>query len=546
MLTLYVTSQNSDFKPDNYEKVGNVLLKPLRLVCGRIVKVDDDSKIRELPAANKLKRIAVAIFSSILFIITVPALIVGAICISKSKSYKKFAALEASYQKKTANPQNPEPVNQEPPLFHSQSPPEECKPAVMVPQPADAALEIPPKIDTPETVNVTPVGLQNHALPSDQALKDNTKPEAIFLQPADVLDQLLRTSSNPVSIVVAPVLVKAFQAPITIPEKDLQMPSERSRDPYSSWKKAATIGALALLSIPIAYYGCANTDFTPVIDKMKQLFKVTINKESFDTKIGPVANVVGLPFLRSGCYVSAMSLGSQKIAQGIASLGLKFIPKAKSLEKKVSEAFQHHLARDMCLILGLIGTGLLIEGLESDLNIHLQRLAMNRRVITGDDIPQVTLEDLQTIDSTKSPTDKYLETLQLMTATGVHSMRRMRITPLESYTDWDLKMGMPLQRLGLKKEPELSWITKFCTENDLNKIADDIKNCLTIECLHANTVAFLQTVNSTFVASVKFMESPVENTKNYIDNQIIRKTLAWKLYEMAHSIKSFASILFSK
>ena len=103
MLTHYITNQNSNFNSDRLEIIGNVLLKPLRLVCGRNVKIDRDLKATELPAANKTQRFAVAIFSSIFFMITLPALIIGIACTWNSKSYKHFNALEVSHLKTSDN-----------------------------------------------------------------------------------------------------------------------------------------------------------------------------------------------------------------------------------------------------------------------------------------------------------------------------------------------------------------------------------------------------------------------------------------------------------
>ena len=96
MLANYVINPSSDLKSDSLGKIGNVLLKPLRLVCGRSVKIDHDLKTIELPAASKTQRLAVAIFSSIFFMITLPALIIGVVCIWNSKTYKKFKELEVS------------------------------------------------------------------------------------------------------------------------------------------------------------------------------------------------------------------------------------------------------------------------------------------------------------------------------------------------------------------------------------------------------------------------------------------------------------------
>ena len=511
MLTRYITSRDSEFKSDNYEKVGNVLLKPLRLICGRTVKIDHDSKISKLPTANKLKRMAVATFSSIFFLITVPSLILGALCISQSKSYKQFKALDSTYQKKH--------------------------------------IQQPQKTKKSELVNVDLPSSQDKAYPSDQFPAQDLNvitsySSADFQElaqmspkgaPAQIIDSQI---TQPEIVVDDTFTLTPFS--LEIPNEYLTAQSESA--PYSSLTKVCALGILTLLSISTAYYGATITDFTdytPFINKMNKLFAEKINKESFDNLIGPVASIVGLPFIRSGCYVSAMSLAAQKVAQGITSIVLSFIPKAKSLEKRVCEAFNRHLARDICLIIGLIGTGILIEGVESDLNLYLQKLAFNQSQNIVDDMQNVYVDESQSLGATPSPIEEYFKTLELLTTTGIYSMKRMRLTPLESRTAFEMQFENFLILLGLSKEREQSLLTKFFYEIDFTKSSQDIKKSLTLKSLSEKAIVVLKTLNSTFAASVKFMEAPFENTRSYLNGHVIKRLLAWKLYSTEKFSKEF-------
>ena len=336
-----------------------------------------------------------------------------------------------------------------------------------------------------------------------------------------------------------------------------------------SSKKAYIVAALVLLSVPLVYHAYTDIEYTPVIDKINQLFAIATSKETFDTVIGPFVENVGLPLIRSGCYVTAMFLGTQKVAQALAALGLKFIPGARSLENKINEAFKRHLVRDVCLVIGLLGTGLLLEGLESDLNIYLQQLEINEKPLThlfnGNFMEFLTgmrtalfdsdksvvnlVDELQNTDSEIFPYIKnYLNKLEPIAKTAIYSMKRMRLTPLESHSILELKFGLPLRRFGITKNPEFSAITNFFHEINLSKMTTDIKNCLTTECLNEKKNLVLQALNSAYDTSAQFMESPFENTKRIVadyTSEMINRTLAWQLYVKVNNIKNYASSLFT-
>ena len=326
---------------------------------------------------------------------------------------------------------------------------------------------------------------------------------------------------------------------------------------------------LALLSIPLVYHAYRGIDYAPIIDKINQLFAIATSKEKLDTVIGPFAENIGLPLIRSGCYVTAMFLGTQKVAQALTNLRLKFIPGVRPLENKINEAFKRHFIRDVCLIIGLLGTGLLIERMESDLNIYLQQLEINEKPLkhlsNGNftefligmrsalfNSDKSVVNSVYEMQNTKSEvsyySNIYLNKLKPIVDTSIYSIKRMRLTPLESHSILELKLGLPLDSLGITKNPEFSAITHFFHEINLNKMTTDIKNWLTIECINRNKNYVFHAFNSTYNASAKFMESPFENTRRFVadyTSEMITRTLPWQLYVKVNNIKNYASFLFT-
>jgi hypothetical protein len=508
MINYYLVNQTPNYKPDNLEKIGNFLLTPLRFVCGRTIKIDQDGKITELPQAHKVKRIAVAIFSSAFFMITIPTLAIGIICLLNSKSYKQSKEIYLASR--------------------------------------NQAQILPPPI-VPET---------DESLIVDQPLQEEIEPPTPA--PADNANQPIPNPPVPGNTDV-PSCEDSNECEDPNENEEVPQLSEVNPKSYPSWRKAGALASLVLIGIPLAYSAYTNSSL--VMDKVNQLFAQIMSKETFDTVIGPFAENVGLPLIRSGCYVSAMALGVKKVAQGVAALGLKCIPGQTALEIKVNNAFKNHLARDVCLIIGLLGTGLLVEDLESDLNIYLQQLEISKRPLThllngdftefyhrireafyGADqlVVNASANEAQKITSSMLPMGgEYLTRLQPLVNAALHSMKRFRITPLSSHAILELKFGLPLRRLGITQDPDMSPITKFFTDLDLNKIAMDVKDCLTIDCLNEKTASLVRTVNSLYEKSVHFLASPIENTKNYAADYtsgILKRTMAWRLYDMLGKI----------
>ena len=90
MLVQYIRNKNLSFSSaDTLERVGDTLLKPLRLVCGRFITIDTNLQSTQLPSLSKIKRLIASILFILFSPLTIPMCIIGAICVSQSHSYQQ-------------------------------------------------------------------------------------------------------------------------------------------------------------------------------------------------------------------------------------------------------------------------------------------------------------------------------------------------------------------------------------------------------------------------------------------------------------------------
>ena len=96
MLVHFNRSEN-ETKADFCEKTGNILLTPLRLTCGKTVKIGKDLHNFDVEKIHTITRIALAIFSIAFFLFTAPMALTGYLFTRHSSTYNEAYGLYSAF-----------------------------------------------------------------------------------------------------------------------------------------------------------------------------------------------------------------------------------------------------------------------------------------------------------------------------------------------------------------------------------------------------------------------------------------------------------------
>ena len=347
--------------------------------------------------------------------------------------------------------------------------------------------------------------------------------------------------------------------------------NKKSIAPSYNWENVGISLCTILLLIPLINFiklqnpSKIHQQFITSYNSIAQVAQDFFSESNFDKVSGPLALTVGLPLLRCICYVSALSLVAKKTIEGISSLFSK--KHASTTKEKKQLPPSNHLFRDILFILGLLGTGLYIEGIESDLNLHLQRLDINKKPLThllngnftgcwslitkelfqSDDEPvqsEVLSSALSLDVKTENPSNVFnaftnflqnhffkekISMLQInqLIITSIYSMQKIRLTQLKTYSPPELVYGIPLSYFD---DPEKT--LEFFSLDKWKKFIYDAKDCFSdIQCLMEKKNQLL-----------KFIQSPTESLQNHF-NHILHQTIIYKTHKQIMS-SNLLAILF--
>ena len=424
MLTQYIRSKGSSFAPvDTLEQVGDVLLKPVRFVCGCFVRVDSELESTLLPAASIIHRICIGVLLTVCCPITIPMSIIGTICVLTSTSYQ---------QEKTRNSS--------------------------LETPSDSAL----KVEVEQTPNV-----EISILPDASKEVEEAEIEEVSF------NNRLEESKD--GLILESEEQELSDELIVLPEQELK---------HSTWKKTSLLGGTLLLGASFLYFA-EPQHYESLGLKCADIF----NKSNFDSLIAPFAVQLGLPLIRSTCYVSALFLGTRKTVEGISSLAYRIFSRKQPSEVREISAFQNHLLRDSLLVLGLIGAGLWVEGVESDLNLYLQRLEMDKsflsQIIQGNYSEGLLRKASSYLPFENIPYDSesdgveelfaspfFQEQVKPLIYTAIYSLQKMRLTPLKTHSSIELAWGAPLSGLGFAEDELPQILFRYDLKKNLQKFTD--------------------------------------------------------------------------